>query len=130
MATYGESLAALRDYVTGGQEPHLHAPAGQVNSLLFLYSHFLFDCFLFFYSFLFLYCCFICWLIIVIDHTIVQVRLDVSHSYLGNSNTRNFPLNVPIGSIKDRVIIVIIIITSSLFVNRKLFFLISYFLIV
>lgn len=58
--SYGESLAALRDYVTGGHEPNLHAPAG-------------------------------------------QVRLDVSHSFLGNSNTRNFALNAPIGTMKDRV---------------------------
>jgi len=31
MATYGESLAALREYVTGGQEPQHHAPEGQVR---------------------------------------------------------------------------------------------------
>lgn len=31
LPTYGESLAALRDYVTGGQEPVHHAPEGQVR---------------------------------------------------------------------------------------------------
>ena len=29
--SYGEQLAALRAYVTGGQEPELHAPAGEVR---------------------------------------------------------------------------------------------------
>ena len=59
--SYGEQLAALRDYVTGVPEPNLQAPAG-------------------------------------------QVRLDVSHSLLGNSNTRNFPLNGTILDVKARVL--------------------------
>jgi len=31
LPTYGESLEALRNYVTGGQEPQYHAPEGQVR---------------------------------------------------------------------------------------------------
>lgn len=31
MGTYGESLAALRDYVTGGAEPNYKAPLGEVR---------------------------------------------------------------------------------------------------
>eukprot|EP00026_Physarum_polycephalum_P013528 Phypoly_transcript_13940.p1 GENE.Phypoly_transcript_13940~~Phypoly_transcript_13940.p1 ORF type:complete len:251 (+),score=44.55 Phypoly_transcript_13940:252-1004(+) len=58
--SYGEQLAALRDYVTGAQEPNLHAPAG-------------------------------------------HVRLDVSHSLLGNSNTRNFSLTGTILDLKVKL---------------------------
>jgi hypothetical protein len=58
--SYGEQLAALRDYVAGAQEPNFHAPAG-------------------------------------------QVRLDVSHTLLGNSNTRNFSLSATILDLKARV---------------------------
>lgn len=58
--SYGESLAALRGYVTAGEEPSFKAPPG-------------------------------------------QVRLDVTHDILGTSNSRNFPLEMLIGSVKDKL---------------------------
>eukprot|EP01111_Echinosteliopsis_oligospora_P008445 TRINITY_DN2411_c0_g1_i1.p1 TRINITY_DN2411_c0_g1~~TRINITY_DN2411_c0_g1_i1.p1 ORF type:complete len:250 (-),score=66.44 TRINITY_DN2411_c0_g1_i1:33-782(-) len=74
--SYGESIEALRAYVTGGNEPDYKAPAG-------------------------------------------QVRLEVSSSELGLSNSRNFPLDISIAEFKSKL--QLLVGTAPIFMELTLF---------